>query len=102
MTSNRPVWDDERAQAMIGARVVIGLTRARQDINRYEQMFGAITAADEIKGFEVTLEGSRTGQVYWLPPHTEAFQVASPGTYRLKATQEDVVDPDFLTTWTIE
>ena len=41
-------------------------------------------------------------EIYWLPPHLEAFQPAEPGEYRLRSTGEVLVDPDFVSTWTIE
>jgi len=37
----------------------------------------------------------------WLPPDLRAFQDAPPGEYRLRSTGEVVVDPDFISSWTI-
>jgi len=36
-----------------------------------------------------------------LPPEPEAYEPAPPGEYRLRSTGEVVVDPDYLTTWTV-
>ncbi len=96
-----PVWDDTRALAMIGAKVLIGITYVDGAGSRQEQMFGHVISADSGNGFEVQLEGSRAGDIFWIPPDLEAFDKAEPGCYELKTTQEVVVDPDYTTTWTV-
>jgi hypothetical protein len=94
-------WDDDRAQGMIGMRVLIGITRVRSDGHQQEQMFGVIVSADKSEGFEVTLQGKRLGEAYMLPPDLSAFKDAQPGHYSLRSTGETVIDPDLLATWTI-
>jgi len=100
--ADRPEWDDGRARSMVGSLVVIGLTRANPDGDTFEQMLGTLKSADHDKGFEIELDGSRKGGVYWLPPHLDAFQQAAPGEYRLRSTGEIVVNPDYLATWIVE
>jgi hypothetical protein len=51
--------------------------------------------------FAIRLEGQKEGELFWLPPDIRAFQDAQPGEYRLRSTGEIVVDPDFITNWTI-
>jgi hypothetical protein len=94
-------WDD--AAAAIDKVVLIGLThyRAEHDEPEYEQMHGVIVSADRKKGFRVELLGRRAGEEYWLPPQTSNLVPAPKGTYRLKSTAEEVVDPDYTSTWTI-
>ena len=41
------------------------------------------------------------GSTYRLPPDLRGIKQASPGTYRLRSTGEEVHDPDFFYTWTI-
>ena len=62
-----PSWDDQEASEPVGARVLIGVTHVRADGVEQEQMFGVIKSADARGGFEVALEGSRSGESYWLP-----------------------------------
>ena len=42
-----------------------------------------------------------TEEPFTLPAATEAFYVATPGTYHLRSTGDVVVDPDFVTTWAV-
>ncbi len=98
---HRPAWDQKGAEALRGCSVLIGITRASAESLEQEQMFGVITSANARDGFEVALQGSRNGEVYWLPPDVRNFFPAQPGEYRLRSTGEVVVNPDFTTTWTI-
>ncbi len=85
---------------MIGARVVIGVTYHGVGDVRPEQMFGTIESVDAVTGFKFILDGSRRGEAYRLPPQIDVFKPARPGEYRLKATDEIVIDPDYTTAWT--
>jgi hypothetical protein len=40
-------------------------------------------------------------ELYTLPPDLSSLSDAAPGAYRLRATGETVVDPDFTSTWEI-
>lgn len=51
---DHPVWDDQAASEIVGARVLIGVTHVRADSVEQEQMFGVIRSADARSGFEVT------------------------------------------------
>ena len=99
----RPLWDEADANALVGSRVLIGLTHctASGQVTHREQLHGLVLKSDPIQGFEIGLQGSHEGEVRWFPPHPGAFEVADPGVYRLKATGEEVVDPDYLATWTV-
>ena len=102
MESDRPAWDAKLAEAMIGARVLIGLTRRSAEGDRLEQMYGTIVSAHPSKGFAVELAGTRSGETYHLPPDLRGFFKAPPGEYRLRSTQEVVIDPEFTSSWTID
>ena len=65
-----------------------------------EQFFGSVTHIDPEKGVTLQLGGSRSGEVFTLPPDLRAFFPALPGFYRLRETGDVVVDPDYTTTWT--
>lgn len=98
----RPAWNEEQAAKLIGAKVLIGITRMRSEGSEQEQMFGVIKSANARDGFEVALDGSRKGQTYWLPPDLRNFSPAEPGEYRLRSTGETVTNPDYTSTWTIQ
>ena len=101
MSKNRPKWDEERAGAMIGRRVLICLRYASEG-DQLKQTFGTIVSIDPENGFEIRLEGTRAGEILRLPPLLEAFHPAPPGEYRLRSTQEVVTNPDFTSTWRLE
>jgi len=70
-------------------------------VTRRVQMHGVIGLADSTEGVRLDLHGVKAGQTYWLPPQIDNFEPAAPGVYRLKETGEEVVDPDFVSTWTL-
>jgi hypothetical protein len=104
MDEDRPEWDAALAEALIGRTAVIGVTYvdANGDVVRRVQMHGVVGQADPKAGVRIDLAGTKTGRVYWLPPQVSNFYPAQAGVYRLKETDEEVVDPDFLSTWTIQ
>lgn len=96
-----PAWDDAKAAKLVGATVLIGITRLDAAGAEQEQMFGVIRSANGRDGFEVALKGTRAGETYWLPPDLRNIDPAAPGEYRLRSTGEVVTNPDYTTTWTI-
>lgn len=98
--ANSMEWNEERANAMIGKRVLIGITRITPRGKVIRQMFGTIASIDA-QGVEIELEGAHAGETARLPPDLRSFQVAGPGDYLLRDTGEILVDPDFVSTWTI-
>jgi len=97
----RPQWDEARAAKLVGAKVLIGVTRRGPQGETQEQMFGVIESADSKHGLEVILNGTKSGEIYWLPPDLRNFVPAQPGNYRLRSTGETVTNPDYVSTWTI-
>lgn len=104
MSDGRPAWDRALADALIGKTVIIGLTYvdASDAVVRRVQMHGVIGLASTDEGVRIDLSGAKTGETYWLPPDVSNFEPAQPGVYRLKETGEEIIDPDFLSTWTIQ
>lgn len=43
----------------------------------------------------------RAGAPVVLPADESAYETAPPGVYRLTDTGEEVVNPDYVTTWTL-
>ena len=102
--TDAPDWDPEKAQALIGSRVLISITMVDDDeepVGRW-QGYGIVSRADYDEGvIAVTLEGAHEGEETTLPPITSAFEPAVPGTYTLKETGETVEDPDYTVRWTV-
>ena len=98
------LWDDAVARRIIGATVLVGMTYAARgdQPERHEQFHGVVVEAVPGRGILLDLSGSRAGQQHWLPPATSSLVPAEPGIYTLRATGEEVVDPDYLTTWTVQ
>ncbi len=97
-------WDQEIAEAAIGKIVIAGITYVAADgktVKRQVQFYGAITAVDGKVGVTIECRGMHAGQKLSLPPDMKVFARAAPGEYRLRSTGEVVVDPDFVTHWTM-
>jgi hypothetical protein len=99
----RPQWDQEKADRLVGKYVLVGITwlaADRQTVESQGEYHGRITAVDREKGITVVCEGSAAGQTMELPPVPAAFQEARPGSYRLSSTDEVIDNPDFTCAWT--
>ena len=82
----------------IGKRLLVGITcedHTGKPI-RQEQFHGLIVEASE---HEIVVERSDTGKRKSLPPE---LAEAPKGQYRLRATGEIVVDPDYVATWVLK
>jgi len=95
-------FDADFAEGFIGRTLLVGVTTigAEGGVARQEQVYGVIVGASAF-GVDVELHGAREGAVWRMPPFLDELTVASPGTYRLRATGESVVNPDFLFSLTI-
>lgn len=96
-----PEWDAALAGRLEGSLVLVGITYEEPGGPRLDQFFGVVETADPHEGVALRLSGNRAGELYWLPPDLRSFFPAPPGSYRLRATGEVVVDPDFTSEWTI-
>jgi hypothetical protein len=85
---------------VLGSHILVGLTYRNDDgtVDRQEQFHGFVTRAD---ASAVAIQVWGTDRVFYLPPDLRNYQPAEPGEYRLRSTGEVVVDPDFITTWTL-
>jgi hypothetical protein len=100
---DRPVWDETIAESVVGKVVLVGLTYLEADgtLMEQQQFFGMVVSADSCKGILLSLKGQRAGEEYNLPPDTRAIEIAAAGEYRLRATGEVVIDPDFTAMFSI-
>ena len=87
------------AAQLLGKHLLVGLTYLNDDgtVDRQEQLHGDVIRADE-EGLAIRLP---SGGHYWLPPDFRAYKQAAPGEYRLRSTGEVLIDPDYITTWTV-
>ena len=93
--------DDIKVAQMINKHIIVGITIKNHDgtLLEQKQMHGDIIRINEKEGIVIKLHNSDTE--YKLPPHLNSVQVAPEGEYRFKSTGEIVVNPDFMTSWTI-
>jgi hypothetical protein len=84
---------------MIGKRILAGITYlddAGEVVNRLE-IVGTVQSVEPL----VAIHRGDDADPFTLPPEPDAFEPAPPGDYRLRSTGEVIVDPDYLTTWTV-
>jgi len=95
-----PFWE-EKARRMIGKTVLVGKTIVVEGADPERVQFhGRIESADPRNG--LAIRRADNDELEWLPPDLRAYSLADPGIYTLRSTGEEVVDPDFLTSWTVE
>jgi hypothetical protein len=97
-------WDACVAHDLLGSIVIVGLTYLDPEgqLECKFQIYGLVAIVDKERGIAIECHGEIwNGQEHWLPPATSAFQKAGPGRFRLCSTDELIVDPDYVTTWTI-
>ena len=95
-----PDLDEQLAARVIGKHLLVGLTFVTQsgEVIEQKQLHGIVEQITRQTGIVIRLVD---GSEYRLPPDLRGIGVAPPGTYRLRATGEEVHNPDFLYTWTI-
>src|SRR6478735_5547307 len=95
-----PELDQDLIERVVGKRILIGLTHvtAGGSLIKQEQFHGVVEEISLKAGIAIRLPD---GSLYRLPPDLRGIQEADPGVYRLRSTGEEVLDPDFLYTWTI-
>lgn len=100
----RPPYDSAFAAELLGKYVLVGVTinDRHGGLKRHEQWHGVVVSVDPREGFRLALRGTGQGTYRMLPPDTRGFCVADKGHYNLHSTGETVVDPDYLSTWTVE
>jgi hypothetical protein len=84
----------------IGKHLLVGLTYVdhNDSVTHQVQLHGTITRITEEGIFFEQANGE--GE-FSLPPDVESLKPARPGKYTLRSTGEVVVDPDYVSSWTI-
>ena len=86
---------------MIGSSVLVAKTIVGGGVEpKLVQFHGRIELTDSKRG--LAIRRADNGRLEWLPPDLRAYSPAEPGVYTLKSTGEEVVDPDYLSRWTVE
>jgi hypothetical protein len=93
--------DDSKASEYLGKTVLIGMTYLDRDgqLRERKQMAGTITVFSQAEGIKIKLRD--VDRQFCLPPDEGGIRVAPPGTYRLRSTGEEIINPDYLSTWTV-
>ncbi len=84
---------------VLGRILLAGISYYSQDSELLErvQIWGTVVEADD----RAIAVRRSNGEVFTLPPDLSAIRRANKGEYALKTTGEIVIDPDFLSTWSI-
>ena len=85
---------------LMGKRVLVAITEyaATGELLERRQFVGRIIAVDPERGIRLQRPDASH---YDLPPDHRALKRARKGEYKLRATGEIVIDPDYLSTWTL-
>lgn len=96
-----PYFDEEEAKSIIGKHLLVGVTHRNrsEEITGVEQFHGEIIRASREEGIIVLVSGS--GEERWVPPDLSRLEPAVPANYKIKSTGEIVVNPDYLSMWTV-
>ena len=98
MNESTSPLDPDFAALAIGKRILVGITYLKYSGELIEQkQFHGVVRKVSQRGIELELPD---GTTYLLPPDSRGISEAPPGVYRLRSTGEEVVDPDFVCSWT--
>ena len=86
---------------LLGSQVLVGLTYLRPDgeVDSRLQFHGIV---ESVRQDVIEVRRADNGDIFTLPPASEAFEPAPLGEYRMTSTGEVVVDPDFICTMTVQ
>jgi len=88
----------EDLNEMIGQTVLVGITYVDPDggVVHQDQFAGVVQQVEPLVAIDRGAD-----EAFTLPPDLGAFDRAQPGEYRLGTNGETVVDPDYVSTWTV-
>ena len=92
---------DEEVEEFIGKHLLAGITYFDLvgNVDSCVQIHGIIVRINEDEGIVVRVNNE--GKEFKLPPYLPHLVRAQPGEYRLRATGEVVVNPDFAMVWNV-
>lgn len=97
---DKPHLDESKAPEYIGKTILLGVTYLdhNEKLLGQNQWFGTIVTFSNTEGIRIRLHNS--DEPCALPPGPRGIRKAEPGTYTLRSTGEEIIDPDYLATWT--
>jgi hypothetical protein len=90
----------EQLAGLVGARLLVGLTyvdEAGTELSSTQFCGRVLDVADGV----IVVANPEGRDPIVLPADTSGYTRAKPGRYMLRDSGEVVVDPDFLTAWTV-
>ena len=86
---------------LINKILLIGITLLddQEGVIEQIQVYGPIIRVDA-NGVVIKRNGTNTEFV--IPPDFDHISEANPGEYRLRSTGEVVIDPDYISSWTVK
>ena len=85
---------------LIGKILLIGITVVDEggEVIEQFQVYGPIVRVDSDG---ITIRRNKSGTDFVIPPDFNNIHDAQPGEYRLRSSGDVVVDPDFISSWTL-
>ena len=96
-------FDKKLAKEIVGKYILVGITYldSNGELESQQQLHGVVEKASETDGILIELRGVNDGEKWNMPPSTRAITVARPGVYKLRNTNEEIENPDYLCTWEV-
>lgn len=94
--------DENKIKGLLYKYVIIGLSYIDKDESVIEtvQLHGRVMRINSTEGIVVQREDKQ--EEYKLPLDFGAFLPAQSGEYKLNTTGEIIVDPDYVSSWSIQ
>ncbi len=94
--------NQKKINDFLNKHIIVGITYLDHNGDLIEeiQLHGDIVKINESEGIVIQMNNSNT--IYSLPPDLSSIKKAPIGEYQFRTTGEIVVNPDFMTSWTIE
>lgn len=94
--------NENKMKSLLYKYVIIGLSYIDKNENVLEtvQLHGRVMRINSTEGVVVQREDKQ--EEYKLPLDFDAFKLAQPGEYKLHTTGEIIVDPDYMSSWSIQ
>jgi len=92
--------DEKGEEQFIGKHIIVGITYEDSEGNVEEriQFHGTIIQANK-KG--ILIRKHNSDEIFTLPPDIGSIEKAEKAIYKLHSTGEEVINPDYKTTWTV-
>ncbi|WP_139042153.1 hypothetical protein [endosymbiont of Riftia pachyptila] len=90
----------EEINSLINKVLLVGITLIDKDNNvlKQIQVHGNIV---RVSSDGISIINNNTNKEFTIPADFENITEASPGEYKLRSTGEVVIDPDYISSWTV-